>query len=197
MRIDLQRETKIRRQTFADIVPGIAGVVASINAPVMLQEHARWRRRMAHDFVHALAPLGMLLVGWHERRADALVARLPILTAIVGAVDAARGNGDKHSLRICRIRKNRMKTKPAASRLPLWTVRMIEQALIQNPGFTAIRRFKKRRRLDSTVQTVRVMRIVDDLPNLLQRNFRAFRKLDVVTLRIAPALAKVVRRTQE
>src|SRR6266436_700731 len=38
---------------------------------------------------------------------------------------------------------------------------------------------------------------LSDLPNLFERNLAAFRKLDVVLLRVAPCLAKVIRRTQK
>src|SRR2546421_9858427 len=87
VRIDLHRETKIGWQTLADVLPRITGVVAAINAPVMLQEHAIGIRRMAHNLVHALSPFGVLLIGRHELRADTLVARLPILASIFGSIN--------------------------------------------------------------------------------------------------------------
>src|SRR5437762_172229 len=36
-----------------------------------------------------------------------------------------------------------------------------------------------------------------NLPNLLERNLAAFRKLDVVSFRVAPGLAEVIRRTKK
>ena len=86
-----------------------------------------------------------------------------------------------------------MQAKPAAAGLPLRAMWMIEQATIQRPAFSTVTRFEKRGRLDSTIQRVFVMRIVNDLPNLLERNLRAFRTLVVVSLGIAPRFSKVAR----
>ena len=38
----LHRETKIGRQAFSNIVPRIAGIVAAVDPPMMLQKHPRW-----------------------------------------------------------------------------------------------------------------------------------------------------------
>ncbi len=44
---------------------------------------------MTHNLVHALAPFRILLIRRQELRANTLIARLPILAAVVGPIDAA------------------------------------------------------------------------------------------------------------
>src|SRR6185369_10851023 len=152
---------------------------------------------MKHDFVYALSPFGILLIRRHKARADSLVTRLPILSAVFSAINAASRDRNPHSIFVRRIRQDSMQAKAAATRHPLRSVRMIEQASFQRPRRPGVRRLEQRCRLDAAVERVRVMRIVDDLPDLFERNVRAFRKLYVVACGIAPGLAKIIRRTQE
>src|SRR5258708_416930 len=97
---------------------------------------------MTHDLVHTLAPFGILLIGRHKRGADTLVAWLPVLAAVVGAINAARGNRDKQSFGIRRIGKDRVQAKTAAARLPLRAMRMIEQPTLERPRLARVRRFE-------------------------------------------------------
>jgi hypothetical protein len=48
---------------------------------------------MKRNLVNTLSPFRILLIRRKKLRAHALVSRLPILTAIVCAINAARGNG--------------------------------------------------------------------------------------------------------
>src|SRR5512140_697587 len=98
MRIDLQRKTKIRGHAVGDVLPAITAIIAAIKAPVILQKESLRIRGMADDLVHALAPLRILLIGWHELRPHTLVAGLPILAAVVGAIDTAGRDGNEHPL---------------------------------------------------------------------------------------------------
>src|SRR5436190_16816091 len=84
-----------------------------------------------------------------------------------------------------------MKTESASARHPLRAMRVIKQAAIQLPGFSAVRGFEKCRRLDAAIECVRVVRVHHDLPDLFERYVRAFGELDVVGFGFAPALAKV------
>ena len=49
-------------------------------------------------------------------------------------------------------------------------MRMIEQATFERPRLAGISRFEESRRLDAAVKRVAVVRIVDDLPNLFERD---------------------------
>src|SRR6185503_11195594 len=87
VRIHLHGKAEIRRQTLANVVPRSTGIVAAINAPVMLEEHSLGIRWMVDYFVHALAPLRILLVWRQKSRTNSFVARLPVPAAIFGAID--------------------------------------------------------------------------------------------------------------
>ena len=93
---------------------------------------------MADDFVHALSPLRILLIRGHEARADSLVARLPILAAVVRSIDPSRRDRHEHSFRTRRIGKNRVQAQAAAAGLPLRAMRMIEEAAIERPRLAAV-----------------------------------------------------------
>src|SRR5690349_10409386 len=125
---------------------------------------------MGHDFVHALSPFGILLIGWHEARTDTFVAWFPRFAAVVRAVDPASRDRDIKVLRIRWIGKDGVETETTAARHPLGAVWMIEQAAIERPGLAAVRGFVKRSGFDATVKRICVMRILHDLPNLLERN---------------------------
>src|SRR5687768_6543947 len=76
-------------------------------------------------------------------------------------------------------------------------MRVIVKSFYQRPGLARIIRSKQSRRLYSAVKRFRLGGITgNDLPDLLDRILRVFRKLDAVGLRLCPGLAKVVRRTQ-
>src|SRR5438128_9014963 len=109
---------------------------------MVLQEEAFRNRRMKSELVHALAKLGILLTGRQKLRAHAHVAHVPVLPAIVCAINAGGRNSNVHALRVCRIEKNRMQAKPATTRLPLRTVRMIVKSFNERPGFAGIIRSK-------------------------------------------------------
>src|SRR5438876_303605 len=88
------------RQAFGDHRPRIYGIIAAINAPVMLQKHSIRIRRMVDDFVDTLSPFRILLIRWEKFRANTFISRLPILAGIVRSIDAAGRNRDEHAIRI-------------------------------------------------------------------------------------------------
>lgn len=80
-------KTEVGRKAVADILPAFAGIIRTIEAPVVLQKKTLRSRGMHDDFVNALAEVG-LLVG-HEHGANAAVLCGPGATAIRSAVEAA------------------------------------------------------------------------------------------------------------
>ena len=104
-------EAEIRRQTVGDVVPGVRAVIGPIETPVVLQEQAIRPIRMPNDLVHALPELRKPLR--HERNADAPVARLPGPAAIIGPVNACRGNSHMHSPGVGRMLQDRVQTQTA------------------------------------------------------------------------------------
>ena len=105
---------------------------------MMLEKHAVRIRTMADDFVHALAPLGILLIGRQEARTNSLVVRRPAFAAVISAIHTAGRDRDVHSFSVRRIRKNGVQAEPSTARLPLCAMWMIEQAAIQRPGIAAV-----------------------------------------------------------
>src|ERR1041385_2551789 len=114
---------------------------------------------MADNFVDALSPFWILLIGRHEARADTFLARFLGFATIVSAIDTAGRNRDVHPLRVRRVRKNRVQAKSAAARLPLGAMWMIEEASIQRPILATVRRFEKRGGLNAAIERIRIVRI--------------------------------------
>src|SRR6185369_5877137 len=104
---------------------------------------------------------------------------LPASASVLGAVDAAGGDGDPHAIAVRLVEDDRVQAQAAAARLPLPAVRVVEQALVQRPGLAGVIRAEQGRRLDTRVQSVRLLGAAgNDLPDALERNLRAFGKAD-------------------
>ena len=189
-------KAEVGRDAVRDVGPRLAAVIGAVKAPVVLQEHPlRARLRLRH-LVDALAELRMLV--WEEVGADALVRRPPAFARVFRHVHA--GGRDRHTnaRRVARIEQDRVQAQPAAARLPLRPLRMIPEPFDEVPRIARIGRLEQRRRLDAAVDRVR-FRIAsgDDLPDILQRCFRAFGKAYVRHFRIGPVLAEIVARPQQ
>src|SRR6266581_3032939 len=75
---------------------------------------------------------------------------------------------------------------------------MIEQPTQKRPGFACVAGFEKRGRLYAAIEYVRLFGPTErDLPNVLQGNPGIGRKSNRGLLRIGPALAEIVARSQE
>src|SRR5260370_32207308 len=77
---------------------------------------------------------GGTVVGHHY----SFVPPRPRLSTVVGTISSSRRNPNHHALRIARIGQDRMQTKPAESRHPVWTLRMIQQRFDRMKGLAAI-----------------------------------------------------------
>src|SRR5262249_3608146 len=136
--------------------------------PVVLQEQTIRPIGMPNDLVYALPELRKPLR--HERDADAPVARLPGPAAIIGPVNAGRGNSDMHSPGVRRMRQDRVQTQAALARHPAWPMGMIEQTAHQRPRFAGILGLEKRGWLHAAIEFVRRVRGPRrDLPDILER----------------------------
>src|SRR5262249_17864331 len=98
VRVDLDREAEVGRQVAADLVPGLAGVVAAHDVPVLLHEQDVGARPVHGDAVNAVADLGVR-VG-DVVRTQPPVDRLPGLATIVRPERAGGRDGDVHALGI-------------------------------------------------------------------------------------------------
>src|SRR4051794_18742483 len=102
------REAEARRQAVLDALPALAAIVRAVHAAmVLLVEPVRLSRR--HDeVVHALAELRIFLVVGQEVGACALVARLPVLSAVGRMEDAGGRDADPDPVLVLWVRDERM-----------------------------------------------------------------------------------------
>ena len=111
-------------------LPRAAAVVAAVDPAVVLEVEPLGVAGVAGHLVHALAELEVVSVG-HEADDDPPVARLPRRAAVVGAVDAGRGDGDQQALRVVRVDEDGVQAQPTAARLPLRPVRVVPEARVR------------------------------------------------------------------
>src|SRR4051812_13958795 len=117
-----------------------------VSAPSSLRKRPQWfcRKRRSGggggvgarggaraDAVDALAELGGL--AGHEDGGDALVAGPPGRAAVVGAVDAAGGDGDERAVGIFRVGDDGVEAETAAAGLPLLAVGVFVEAFDDLP----------------------------------------------------------------
>src|SRR5687767_12668237 len=120
---------------------------------------------MVHHLVNALPEL-RVLVG-KKLRTHAGVSCAPPLATIIGAINATRGDCDQHPLSIDGIEHDGVEAKSAASGLPFGLVLVSEKPFIRRPALAAIARLEERRRLDTAVERIRLVRASRcDLPDL-------------------------------
>src|ERR1700716_627673 len=109
----------------------VAGIIATIESPMILQEQTLRPGTVLHNFVHALAKFRMLVR--QKLCSHTIIPCLPCCSAVIGAVCARRGDSNHHAPGICRIRHDRMQTHTSATWYPFRTVRMIEQPFYGRP----------------------------------------------------------------
>src|SRR5512144_307967 len=82
VRVDVDGEPEVARQVAADLVPGLAGVVAAHHVPVLLHEQHVGARGVHRDAVHAVTDLRARLED--ALRAQPAVDRAPRRPGVVG-----------------------------------------------------------------------------------------------------------------
>ena len=80
-----------------------------------------------------------------------------------------------------------MQTQPAAARLPLRPMLVVEQSLVRRPGLAAVARLEQARRLDAGPHQIGIVGgSGENLPDLNERESRLFGKAHVLALRSRP-----------
>src|SRR6266404_9090300 len=97
---------------------------------------------MAGDLVNTLAKFRIPMLRRQELGPHSYVARVPGLPTVIGAINSSSGDRNVHPFFVSRIRKDRMETQTAATRLPLRPMRMIVKTSDQGPAFAGIVRTK-------------------------------------------------------
>ena len=70
--VNVDRETEVGRQVAADLPPGLAGVVAAHDVPVLLHEQDIGRERVHGDVMNAVSDFGAWS-GMHSERSPRLI----------------------------------------------------------------------------------------------------------------------------
>src|SRR4029077_17982496 len=193
-----QRKSEHRRQTLRDIDPGIAAVVAAINAGMILQVDAIGIFRVVTHLVRALGTEMRRVRRTVVTHDDALIAPRPRLTAIVAAISAGRRNTNNHALRIMRIGQNRMQTESAESRHPVGPLGMVEQRVHWAKRLAAIVGAVERGGIDAREYHVATdQRGGLERPNRIQGESAAGRKLYVAIGGLGPTRAEIIRPTNK
>ncbi len=166
VRVDVDRKAEVGRQVAADLVPGVAGVVAAHHVPVLLHEQHVRPRGVHGDAVHAVADLGVRI--GDLLRAQAAVDRLPGRAAVVGAERAGGRDRDEHALRIDRVEQDRVQAHAARARLPLRARAVAAQAGQLVPARPAVGRAEQRRVFDAGVDGVGIGERRLEVPDALE-----------------------------
>ena len=113
-------EAEVGRQVTAHLLPGLAGVVAAHDVPVLLHIEHLGARRVPGEAVHAVADLGVLVRD--GPRPEPLVHGAPVLPTVVGAKDAGGRDGHEDALGVARVERGSCagtsRRRPAARTTP-------------------------------------------------------------------------------
>ena len=133
-RVECEAEAEAARETVTvQSLPALAAVVGAVDAAVVLLPQAPRPFRMRAQLVHALAELGIRVVG-QEVRECALVARHPRLAAVIGAEDAGRRDADPELFGRLLVEGDRVADQAARARVPAIPSRVLEQRPVRLPG---------------------------------------------------------------
>src|SRR5262249_9754977 len=147
-RVDDQREAEVRGKLAPDVAPRVAGVVASVDAPVVLQEERARPARAEPHLVDALPELRRLVAG-REGRPDPRGPWPPRAPAVRRAVDAAGGGRHAHAVAVRGVGDDGVEAEAPAPRLPLRPVRVVPEAPHEVEARPAVLRAEERGRLDA------------------------------------------------
>ena len=156
VRVNLDREPEVGRQVAADLVPGVAGVVAAHDVPMLLHEQHVRARGVHGDAVDAVADL-RVRVGQFVVGLQAAVDRPPGLAGVVGAEHARGRDGDEDALGVARVEQDRVQAHAAGAGLPEVALGAAQPGKLL-PGLAAVRGAEQRGVFHAGIDGVRVGR---------------------------------------
>ena len=184
-RIDRRRKTKLARQPGAHAHPRLAVVVRAVLAEVVLLPQPpplSGVREQRMDAGRHLLQVGRQVIG-----AQAGVARLPVLTAVVRGKHPGRRAAHDHARRIVAINGDVMEHQPRRARFPVLAERMLAQRPHLFPALAVIVRAEQRARHDPREQRTRHAAGLDR-PDRLDRTLAVVERRSP---RFNPGLAQV------
>ena len=130
-------KAEVGGQVAADLVPGVAGVVAAHHIPMLLHEQHVRPRRVHGDAVHAVADLG-LRVRDDSRSAGPWLIGCHVWPPSSRAEGAGRGDGDEDALGIAGVEEDGVQAHAAGARLPAGPGAVAAQPGQLLPGLPAV-----------------------------------------------------------
>lgn len=130
--VDRDRESEVGGQALGELRPVVAAVLAAVDAAVVLLVEQARLGRVCDEAVDAVP--GLDIVFRQEVGADAAVDRLPALTVVGAAVEAADGDGGVDGGRVVGGGVDGVEHQPAAAGLPPLVRRVLVQGVDGAPG---------------------------------------------------------------
>src|SRR5262249_35679416 len=115
--VDGDREAEVAGKVAADLVPGVAGVVAAHDVPMLLHEDRVRPRLVDRHAVNAVPDVGVR-VGELVRRREPAVDRTPGLATVVGAEGAAGGDRGVDAVGVVAVDDDGVQPHAAGARRP-------------------------------------------------------------------------------
>jgi len=201
MRVHIDGEAEVGGQVAADLGPGVAGVIAAHDIPVLLHKEHAGPRRMQGNAMHAVADL-RIGVRKLVRRLQAAVTGAPRLAAVVSSEDTRGGDGDMDPLRIAGVQKDCVQAHASRAGLPKAAFGTAQAGKLR-PRFAAVGRLEESGVFHSGIDGVRVgqrrFQMPDplELPGMLRAVVPLVRAGDALIHKLIPdrlpGLAAVIR----
>src|SRR3984885_7962964 len=166
VRVNVDHETEIGGKVPADLLPGIAGVIAPHHIPVLLHKKYARTRRVHGDVVNTVPDLSGRVR--NVLGIQTAVDRLPAFATVVGTKCSRCRNRNVDALRIAGIENDRVQTHTTGARLPLWAGAMAAQPGEFRPVLSAIRRAEQGGVFDASVNRIGVLERWFQMPDALE-----------------------------
>ena len=138
-------EAEFRHRGGVNFVPALQIIARAENAVVVLDPPHLGVGGTLHHHVCVLNIGIVLLVGWHEFRAQAVTRHPPAFPAVFGQRHAPAGDRHTDTIGIARIDTDRMQRRiDRAAAHPFRTRRQAPQRVVVRPGLAVVARVKQR-----------------------------------------------------
>src|ERR1700675_58995 len=164
--VNVDHEAEIRGEVPADLLPGVAGVIAAHHIPVLLHKKYARTRWVHGDVVNKVAALSR----WVRNvlGIQTTVDRLPAFATIVGTKGSRCRNRNVDALGIAGIENDCVQTHTTGARLPLWAGAMTAQSGEFRPVLSAISRAEEGGVFHACVNRIGVLERRLQMPNALE-----------------------------
>src|ERR1700730_15731522 len=166
VRVDVDRESEVRREVPTDFAPRVARVVGAHDIPVLLhEEHVRtgWVHR---DAMHAMTDLGIRVRD--ALRPQAVVDRPPTLAGAVAPEGPGRRDRHEHPISMLRIEDDRVETHSAGAWRPVGRGAVLTQGRKLVPALATVGGTEESRVFGARIDGVRIGQGWLEVPDSLE-----------------------------